>query len=138
MPTNTRMNFCEVTFKLFNIVVLWQFLMNDGDNSSRSFIPKTFSDADLASAPPEQKSAMAAMARGISEDEALSLFRFFQQKFIDALLESVRKRLTYGPVHHAVEAVGVGLYCQSGRAFTQEHTSLMGRVTRIARLHTNR
>jgi hypothetical protein len=126
MPGGTKINFCQVPFERFNLIVLWQFFMNDGEQSARSLIPQTFSDEDIAAAPPEKREGMEAMARGKTENEMISLFAHLKQEFVNYLLDAVRQQNKFGPVHRAVSMFD--MYCQSGKAFTEEHRSLHAKV----------
>lgn len=132
-------NFTQTRFEHFSIVILWQFLMLNSESTSRSLIPKTFKqeDIDSANSAERHRQLMAAMARGLTEDEAINTFNeikhWFPQLFLseswDNLSESAK--IANWPMQQAM--LIADLYSRQGVAFGEEHKELLLRLIRFTR-----
>jgi hypothetical protein len=130
-------NFTQIPFKHFLIVILWQFLMLDSESTSRTLIPKTFKQEDIDSADPAERQLMADMAHGVTEDEAINIFNEIKHQFPNLFLGESWQRLDESekianwPMQQAM--LIADLYCRQGISFSEEHKELLFRLVRLTR-----
>lgn len=81
-------------FRKFRLVILWQFLVFTGGTAIKSFIQRTFSQDEIASADPTDRPAMAAMSKGFSDLEAIGVFNSSKYVIADILIDNSWSRLS--------------------------------------------
>jgi hypothetical protein len=137
-PTSDRgINFTQVRFEHFSIVILWQFLMLDSEASSRTLIPKKFKEEEIDAADSAERQLMADMASGVTEDQAINIFNEIKHEFPQLFLSESWQRLdqsqkiAYWPMQQAMLIADV--YSRQRVAFSDEHKELIFRLARFTR-----
>jgi hypothetical protein len=134
-PLDTGINCTQVRFKYFRIVLLWQFLMLNGYQTSRTLIPKTFTQEEIDAAKLEEREAMSCMAFGFAEGGAINTFNRLKYQICDLLLDSLWNKLS-GTEKKENDLMSRSLriaetYSCSGLAFTQPHRMLLKGLNKV-------
>jgi hypothetical protein len=129
-PSATKVNVTQRQFKMFTVIVLWQFLAFTGETASRTLIPKkTFTQDEISAASPSERQSMEAMSIGFMETGALDILDRLKRCFADTLVDASwnrmanEEKLQLARLYSSFKRVDI--FTQSGIAFSPEHHKLL-------------
>jgi hypothetical protein len=130
---NVSVNYTQLKLGAFNVIVLWQFILLTGFETSASLHittkPDNFDPDD-----PIQKQTLDRMIRGFDEEGVLRCFQDLKLRLINSWLDVVWDRLSpeekiqHDALHRALRLVEIG--AKQGTTSTEEYVTLLKRVFR--------
>jgi hypothetical protein len=130
LPGFENVNFLEIIFTRFRLIVLWQFLAIDCDGKTAGMLTlATYTPEEINAAAPHERPRMINMLDGFSPDMALYAFHQLKGRLADELIDATQRvHCDLNPSYYEV-AKKLDLYVQHGTRDTQEFKELVGTMT---------
>ena len=134
---DSSINIVRENFRMFSIIVLWQFLCFTDQNSSASLNPTTFLENELLAADAAESAGMRSMSDGSDDHEVAvifhalkeSLFATMREESWARMSEKTKKKMEH--IYSGLKDVDPGL--KSGVAFSPAHRALLRKIMLTSR-----